>query len=92
MRSLPTIKPWSEHINEDLWTFEEIIAHEGPLKPDDPSYKASSYNLLVSWSDGSRTYESLSIFATDDPVTCAHYGLRAGLLDMPGWKRFKCLA
>ena len=91
-----------EHINEEfaktddpnaiLWTFEEIIAHEGPLKAGDPSYKGSAYNVLVKWSDGSSTYEPLSTIAADDPVTCAQYAQRAGLLDMPGWKRFQRLA
>jgi hypothetical protein len=91
-----------EHINEEfkktddpnaiLWTFEEIIAHEGPLKAGDPSYKGSLYNVLVRWSDGSSTFEPLSIIAADDPVTCARYAQRAGLLDMPGWKRFQRLA
>ena len=35
-----------------VWKFKEIIAHEGPLKPGDPSYKGSRYNVLMAWEDG----------------------------------------
>jgi hypothetical protein len=35
--------------------------------------------------------EPLDIIAKDDPVTCAEYARRNGLLDTPGWKRFKSL-
>ena len=31
------------------------------------------------------------MIAKDDPVTCAQYALEKGLLDLPGWKRFKSL-
>jgi hypothetical protein len=34
----------------------------------------------------------LSIIAVDDPVTCAIYARENGLLDQPGWKRFKHIA
>ena len=30
-----------------LWKFSHIIAHEGPLKPSDPSYKGSKYNVMI---------------------------------------------
>jgi hypothetical protein len=32
------------------------------------------------------------IIAADDPVTCAIYTREHGLLDTPGWKRFKKIA
>jgi hypothetical protein len=38
------------------------------------------------------TKEPLSIIAVDDPVTCAIYVRENGLLDQPGWKRFKHIA
>jgi hypothetical protein len=31
----------------------------------------------------------LDLIANDDPVTCAEYARNNGLLDTPGWKRFK---
>ena len=77
---------------DQLWTFKDIIAHEGPLAPGDPSYKGSTYNVMIAWEDGSRTFEPLSIIAADCPVICARYAKLKGLLDTPGWKRFKKIA
>ena len=37
----------------NFWAFEDIISHQGPLKPTDQCYKGSSYNILVQWEDGS---------------------------------------
>ncbi len=75
-----------------VWRFQEIIAHEGPLRPEDPSYNGSLYNVKVLWSDGATTYEPLSVMGADDPVTCAVYARKQGLLDKPGWKWFKRIA
>ena len=47
---------------------------------------------MILWEDGSQTYEPLSMIAADDPVTCALYGKKHGLLNEPGWKRFRSLA
>ena len=77
---------------QKVWKFKEIIAHEGPLSPGDPSYKGSSYNVMIVWEDNSKSFEPLSVIAADSPVTCALYAKRAGLLDTPGWKRFKTIA
>ncbi len=30
-----------------LWQFSCIIYHKGPLKPTDPSYKGSRYNVMI---------------------------------------------
>ena len=77
---------------EKLWNFKDIVGHEGPLKSTDPSYKGSTYNVMIAWEDGSRTYEPLSLIAADSPVQCALYAQQNNLLDLPGWKRFKALA
>ena len=77
---------------EQFWNFKEIVAHEGPLKEGHPSYKGSAYNVLIIWEDGSRTFEPLSIIAADNPMVCALYAKKVGLLDTPGWKRFKSIA
>ena len=81
-----------ENPEEQVWKFKDIIAHEGPLKPGDASYKGSQYNILVVWKDGSRTYEPLHIIGTDCPVVCAQYAKRNGLLDALGWKLFRNIA
>ena len=49
-------------------------------------------NLLIKWEDGSRTYNPLDIIAEDNPLSCALYAKEKGLLDKPGWKRFKAIA
>ena len=76
----------------NVWTFKDIIGHQGPLKPSDKRYKGSSYNVLVHWEDGSETYEPLTIVMKDDPVTCARYAMDNDLLDTPGWKSLKRIA
>ena len=71
---------------DHVWFFKQVLDHQGPLKPKDPNYKGSTYNLKVLWDDGSETWEPLSTMAKDDPVTCAVYGKDKGLLNKPGWK------
>ena len=82
-----------QQVDEDvLWQFEKIIGHQGPLKPSDPHYKGSNYNVMMKWSNGEITYEPLNIIAADSPVVCAQYAKDHGLLNLPGWKRFRRLA
>jgi len=75
-----------------VWQFCRITAHEGPLRPTDPSYKGSKYNIMIEWENGEITSEPLTLIAADDPVTCAIYAKENGLLDLDGWKRFKGIA
>jgi len=72
--------------------FRHIIAHKGPLKPSEPSYKGSKFNVMIEWEFWEVTSEPLSIIATDDPVTCAIYARESNLLDLDGWKHFKGIA
>jgi hypothetical protein len=48
----------------------------------------SMCNVFVEWETGETTYEPLDLIASDDPVTCAEYGKKHNLLDIPGRKRF----
>ena len=79
-------------INDDLFQFRTLIGHQGPLKPTDSDWKGCKFNVLVEWETGEKTYDSLSIFAADDPVTCATYAKENDLLHIEGWKRFRNLA
>ena len=72
-----------------IWTFMNIVGHQGPLKPKDPNYKGSSYNVLVRWEDNSETYEPLDVMIKDDPITVANYAKKHNLLEVPGWKRLQ---
>jgi len=86
------------HLDKDsldamiVWRFKSITAHEGPLKPGDPSYNGSKYNVLVNWETGESTFEPLHIIAADDPVTCAVYAKDNDLLNLDGWKCFNPIA
>ncbi len=68
------------------------MAHEGPLRPTDPSYKGSKYNIMIEWENGEITSKPLTLIAADDPITCAIYAKENGLLNLDGWKRFKGIA
>jgi hypothetical protein len=86
-----------QHLERDeddghVWHFRRITAHKGPLRPHHPSWKGSSYNVMVEWEDGSITAEPLGIIAADDPVTCVIYAREHDLLNKEGWKRFKTIA
>jgi hypothetical protein len=82
-----------EDNNDDkVWKFKRIVAHQGPLSSNHPDYNGSLYNLQIEWENGEITTEPLGIIAADDPVTCAIYAREKGLLDQPGWKRFKGIA
>ena len=56
---------------QDVASNSEILDHQGPLKAHDPQYKGSSYNVLVSWDDGSQTWEPINLISKQDPVTIA---------------------
>ena len=75
-----------------VWKFRRIVSHQGPLRSEHPDYKGSMYNVMVEWENGEITSEPLQLIAADDPVTCAIYGKDNGLLDLPGWKKFKSIA
>ena len=81
-----------EETGEQLFRFKEIIGHQGPLKKGDKGWNHSMWNVMIAWEDGSQTYEPLDMIAKDSPVICARYAKDKGLLDKPGWKRFKRLA
>jgi len=78
-----------EDAMEGTFKFNRIVDHYGPMKPDDPRYKGSSYNVMLEWSTGEITEEPLGMVGNDDAVTCAMYARDHGLLNTKGWKQFK---
>jgi hypothetical protein len=74
------------------WRFRRIVGHQGPLKPSDPRYKGSKWNVMVEWETGEVTIEPLNLISKDDPVTVAVYAKEHNLLDTEGWKQFKSRA
>ena len=75
--------------NDQMWAFKDIVAHEGPLTSNNPSYKGSRFNVIVAWEDSSQIYEPLKTMAADNPAVCAVYAERANLLNTEGWKQSK---
>ena len=83
-----------EYINNDaqnpiLWRYKRIVSHQGPMSKTDKDYMGSSYNVKMEWEDGTVSPIGLDSLAKTDPITCAIYARENGLLDTPGWKRFK---
>ena len=60
---------------DSLFSFRDIVAHQGPLE--------------VEWESGEVTYEPLTLISKDDPITCAVYAKKHDLLDTTGWKHPK---
>jgi hypothetical protein len=76
----------------EVFTLKGVTDHQGPLRKSDPRYKGSSYNVLMTWEDGSKTWEPVSLVMKDDTVTLAAYTKAHNLLDMPSWKSLKDVA
>ena len=73
--------------NDDIvWKFHQIIEHQGPLKPGNPQYQGSQFNVHIEWENGEITYEPLRIIAANDPTTCNIYAHENDLLVEPGWR------
>ena len=66
--------------NERLWTFKEIIDHR---------QRSNKNEVKILWEDDTETWEPLSVFAREDPVTCAEYALKNDILHLQGWKQFR---
>ena len=71
----------AEEDPDSLFTFRDIVAHQGQLESTDPNHKGSKYNVMVEWESGEVTYEPLTLISKDDPITCAVYAKKHDLLD-----------
>ena len=54
--------------------------------------KGCQYNVLVEWETGEKTYQSISVLASDYPVTCASSAKENCLSHIDGWAWLKYLA
>lgn len=77
---------------DKMWTFERIIGHQGPYKPNHPNYKGSAWNVLVDWDGYDATWEPRTIIEKTDPIAVAHYAKENNLLKKSGWKKYKRMA
>ena len=70
--------------------FIRILDHHGPLRPKDLDYRGSTYNVQVTRSDGSSTWEPLYSGAKrgayhTDPAAVATYAKANHLLGLADW-------
>ena len=65
---------------DSAWIYKEVTDHQGPLKPHDPQYKGSTWNVKVLWEDNTKHGIPLTIIKKDDPVTVATYAKRMDYL------------
>ena len=77
---LETAKETDISMDQELFKFRAIIGCKDPLKAKDPDFKSSMYNVQVEGETAEVTFESLSVVADDDPVTCAAYSKQHDLL------------
>jgi len=57
-------------------------AHKGPIPPNSPEYRGSSWNIQVVWDTGEITWEILNLISKPDPVSCAIYARKHNPLYM----------
>ena len=72
------IKAWEDYqdnleSDEKLWIFKDIVDHRR---------KHSKNEIKVLWDDGTQSWEPLSVFAHEDPVTCAEYAFKKDILHL----------
>jgi hypothetical protein len=58
---------------EKVYTFNEVIDHQGPLTKANLIYKGSVKYILVLWDEGLQTYEPRVFLIKDDPGTLGTY-------------------
>ena len=75
----------------DLFGFDRLTDHQGPLKRNDPRHKGSSWNVYVHWDDGSATWEPLNEIAKFDPITVAMYVIQLPPEMDENWLRYELL-
>ena len=78
-------------MDQELYRFRAIISHKGPLKATDSNWKGRKWNVQIEWETGEITFESLSVIAADDPITCVAYAKVKNLYNLDGWKKFRHL-
>jgi hypothetical protein len=81
-----------QDLQDEDWTFKDVLRHRDPLKKSHKDYKGSLYNVLLLWDNGSETYEPLDMDIKDDPATLAAYARKQGFLNEPSWKKLKAIA
>ena len=89
----PTPSPrYSPAPSPQLYSFEKIVAHQGPLAPNHKNYKGHPFNLKILWSTKETTWEPLHNFFADQPDSVIEYAQSKNLLNNPAWSMVRDLA
>ena len=72
--------------NDDLYELRALIG-----QAPNPNMKRAN-NVLDELETGEKTYETLSVLPTDDPIKCSSYTEGNGISHLDSWKKFKNLA
>ena len=72
-----------------MYTFDKILAHQGPLLPRDRKYRGSPYSLKIRWSTGETTWEPLRNVFADAPHAVTEYAKSQNLLDNRHWSHVR---
>ena len=91
-KSLPSVdeesspSPFRPSPSPELYSFEKILAHQGPLSRGDKRYKGEPFNLKILWSTKQTTWEPLSVFFEDQPDEVVAYARKQNMLNNSHWK------
>ena len=69
-----------EEKESETWVFKDILSHR--------KNKRGNWEVHVLWESEEISWEPLALIAVDDPVSCAIYARKNGLLDEYEWNSF----
>lgn len=78
--------------DSQLYTFEKIMTHEGPLSRDHKRFKGSRFNLKILWSTKQTTWEPMENIFETAPDDVIDYARKHNLLGHPDWSAVRDLA
>ena len=72
---------------DELFHCNQILEHDGPLKPGCEGYQGCKYKIKAKWANGDVTWEPLNTFVGDNPNLVAEYIVRNNLDNLLTEKR-----
>ena len=78
--------------SSETYSFEKIVAHQGPLSTTDKKYRGEPFSLKILWSTKEHTWEPLSQFFADQPDEVIEYATKFNLLGNRHWSKVRDLA
>ena len=76
-------------VDDQKYTFDSIMTHEGPLDRTHKRWKGAPYNLKIKWSTGETSWEPLHRVFEDVPSHVVDYARKKNLLGNQDWTRVR---